>query len=66
MSQLKSYEVKEAIMALEKGGVVIDASELERLVMFQEVSEGYEKRIAKLERALRKAERIIDGLKGSE
>lgn len=73
MKQLTGSELKEAHMALERGGVVIDAVELKRLLAFKEVSAAYEKRIAKMEkkiasheRALKKARKVIGELKGSE
>ena len=56
---LRGWELKEAHMALERGGVVIDKDELKKLLTFQEVAAEYEKRIAKLERALKKAKKMI-------
>ena len=56
---LTAPQLKEAHMALERGGVVIDKKELKKLLTFQEVAGEYEKRIAKLERALKKAQRMV-------
>ena len=59
MTQIRGYELKEAHMALERGGVVIDKDELKRLLTFQEIAGEYEKRIARLERALKKAQKMV-------
>ena len=63
MTQIRGYELKEAHMALERGGVVIDAEELSKLMkrveVFQEIAMNYEKRVAKLEKALKKAQKMV-------
>ena len=56
MRQLTSYELQEAHMALERGGVIVDASLLKRIAELELKVESHEK-------ALRRARKMIKELK---